>query len=139
VFTGQYEYSVDDRGRAPVPPRYRADFKGGLFLSKGLDTCLNAYTPEDWQRLSEAVTARSFTDPDARDLRRNMASWAFELEVDKQGRILLPPPLRQYAGIGQNVVIVGVFDSLEIWSAERWAEKANHLLTNPPQINNAAH
>lgn len=134
MFTGQYEYSVDDRGRVPVPPKYRNDFKAGLFLSKGLDSCLNAYTPEAWARLADLITARSFTDATARDLRRNMASWAFEVEIDKQGRILLPGALRDYAGIGQNAVVVGVFDSLEIWGSERWDAKSADLLANPPQI-----
>lgn len=134
MFTGQYEYSVDDRGRVPVPPKYRDDFKGGMHLVKGLDPCLNAYTPEAWRRLSEAVIARPFTDPQARDLRRVMGMNAYPVELDRQGRILLPAPLREHARIGQSAVIVGVFDSLEIWNPELWAAKSAELLANPPQI-----
>lgn len=134
MFTGQYDYSLDDRGRVPVPPKYRTDFKGGLFVTKGLDTCLSVYTPERWEKLAADVMDLPFTDPVARDMRRMMASPAFELEVDKQGRILLPAALRDHAQLQQSVSIVGAFDCLEIWDAEKWRVKLEQLAANPPQI-----
>ena len=133
-FTGTFEYSVDDRGRVPIPPRFREQFKAGIWVARSLDPCLEVYTQEGWERRAAEVERLSFTDARARDLRRLVAGNAFEAEIDKQGRILLPPTLRQHAGIAGSAVFVGVFDSLELWSTERWTTKDQQILANPPQL-----
>ncbi len=133
-FTGTFEYSVDDRGRVPIPPRFRDAFETGIWVARSLDPCLEVYTQAGWERRAAEVEALPFTDPRARDLRRLVAGGAFRAEIDRQGRILLPPPLRQHAGITGAAVYVGVFDSIELWSADRWNAKDQQILTNPPQL-----
>ncbi len=139
MFLGEYPYSLDERGRVAIPPRFRDEFKVGLVLSRGLDRCVTAYSPEGWERLISRLDALSFTQADARRLQRAVYGGAFEVELDRQGRVLVPGQLREYANIRQSVVIVGMRDHLELWDAAQWDLERAALEADTPEIAERLH
>ncbi len=122
MFTGEYRHSVDDKGRVAVPARFRAQLAQGAFVSRWIDGCLAIHTPAGWEELGEKVAALRTTDPDARKFERNIFSGAFDLELDRQGRIVIPAYLRDEIGLTTEAVIVGSRDHAEIWAPDRWTE-----------------
>lgn len=126
MFYGEHEHSVDRKGRLIVPAKFRAAFKEyaveRLFLTRGLDGCLFLFTEEEWRRQEGKFKANSFTRGEARKFNRLYFSGAVEAEPDRQGRILLPKHLKDFALIKQDVVFVGVSTHVEIWAKERWRE-----------------
>ena len=125
MFLGEFEYKIDDKGRVPIPPKFRRELREGLILIPGPEKCIVAYTPAEWKKLAESLTTGSVTPNKMRRLNRAIFATAFNLNIDGQGRIALPVTLRQYAGIDDDVVIAGANTCLELWSKELWAiEKA---------------
>jgi len=125
MFLGEFEYKIDDKGRVPVPPKFRRDLKEGLILTPGVEKCIIAYTPSEWKKVAESLTTGSVTPNKLRRLNRAIFAAAFRLNIDGQGRMALPAPLREQAGIEDEVIIVGVNTCLELWNKEQWAlEKA---------------
>jgi MraZ protein len=120
MFLGEYEHSVDVKGRVAVPAKFRTQLEGGLVVTRGFERCLQVYPMEQWQKLSERVSSLSLAAAEARQLRRLLFSSAFDTEVDKQGRIVLPSGLREYAGIGDIAVVAGMNTYFEIWSQTDW-------------------
>jgi MraZ protein len=120
MFLGEYEHSVDVKGRVAVPAKFRTQLEGGLVVTRGFERCLQVYPMEQWQKLSERVSSLSLAAAEARQLRRLLFSSAFDTEVDKQGRIVLPSGLREYAGIGDTAVVAGMNTYFEIWSQTDW-------------------
>ena len=129
MFLGEYEHSIDIKGRIAVPAKFRSQLEGGLVVTRGFERCLQVYPMEQWQKLSERVSSLSIAPVEARQLRRLLFSSAFDTEVDKQGRIVLPAGLREYAGIGDNAVVAGMNTYFEIWSQNDW-EAAMDALDN---------
>lgn len=121
MFLGEYEHALDDRGRIAVPARFRDDFRAGLYLSRGQDRCIAAYTTEGWSRFISQLDSLPFTDDEARRTQRRHYSGAQQVDLDRQGRVLIPQFLRRYAGINQSVVIAGMNDHIEIWDSSLWA------------------
>lgn len=119
-FLGSYAHRVDPQGRVAMPNRFREAFKPGLVLAKGYETCIVAFTQTGWEAFSQRIAALSINQTRARRLRRMTFGGAFHLEPDRQGRVLLPGSLRGYAGITDQVIVVGTGDYVEIWDAERW-------------------
>ena len=126
MFSGEFEHTIDDKGRLTIPARFRDELTEGMFVTRGLDGCLFVYSPDSWELLAEKVATLPLTQRDARYFSRLIFSGS-ECKLDKQGRILLPSSLRQHAGIGNEVVIIGVNSRLEIWSRERWQEVTARL------------
>jgi len=126
VFSGEYEHTIDGKGRLIIPAKFRADLAEGLFITRGLDGCLFVLPPDAWQALSEKVTSLPLSQASARLFSRMIYS-GIECKLDKQGRILLPPPLREHADIESEVVITGVNSRLEIWSKKRWQEQTTRM------------
>ncbi|KLU60449.1 protein MraZ [Peptococcaceae bacterium CEB3] len=122
MFMGEYLHTVDGKGRLIMPAKFREALGEQFIATKGLDHCLFVYPQDEWKILEEKLRALPFTQPDVRAFVRFFFSGASECEVDKQGRILLPANLRQYAQITKDVVLVGVSTRVEIWSQELWAE-----------------
>jgi MraZ protein len=120
MFLGEYEHSIDTKGRVAVPAKFRAQLEGGLVVTRGFERCLQVYPMEQWQALSERVSSLSLGSTEARQLRRLLFASAFDTELDKQGRILLPAGLREYAGIGDSAVVAGMNTYFEIWSQASW-------------------
>lgn len=121
MFSGEYEHTIDDKGRLTIPARFRAELPDEVFVTRGLDGCLFVYPPEAWQGMAEKLVKLPLTQRNARYFNRMMFSGA-ECKIDKLGRILIPAPLREHASIENEVVVVGVNSRLEIWSKERWRE-----------------
>ena len=126
-FFGEQEHRVDPQGRISLPTRFREVFKGGMVLTRGYDRCIAIYTPAQWENVASEVASLSLNRVRNRRMRRMNFSAAYDLEMDRQGRVLLPASLRRYAQIGEEVVIVGMGDFLEIWSKESWEEESAFL------------
>jgi len=125
MFFGEFEYKVDEKGRVPIPPRFRRELKEGVVLTPGTEKCITAYPLSEWKKLAATLTTSSVTRSKLRRLNRAIFATAFSLNIDGQGRIALPIPLRQSAGIEEEVVIAGANNYLELWNKEQWeAEKA---------------
>lgn len=120
MFLGEYEHSVDDKGRMAIPAKFRAGLAEGLVVTRGFDQNLLVYPMSVWRELAVRVNALPMAQPATRNLRRLLFGSAADLEVDKQGRILLPGNLRGYAGIGAEAVVAGMDTFIEIWSQDRW-------------------
>lgn len=122
-FGGTYYHRVDPQGRVAVPSRFRSAFKGGLAATKGYEPCIAVFTPAGWESFSERISANSYNQVRGRRLRRMAFGGVFYLELDRQGRALLPAPLRLYAGITDEVVIVGANEYMELWNTQRWDQE----------------
>ncbi len=123
MFFGEFDYKIDEKNRVPIPPRFRSALKDGVVLSPGVEKCINTYTLAEWKKLAAKLTSSSVTRSKMRRLNRAMFATAFRAEVDGQGRIALPVPLREYAEIIDEVVITGNNDYLEIWNKVLWEEE----------------
>lgn len=123
-FHGEYLHRVDPQGRVAMPSRFRDVFQKGLVLSKGLDPCVWAFSHSSWEAWSSEVAARSPKFKLSRMMRRRTFGSAFDLDLDRQGRVLIPQPLRIYAGLKEEVVLVGNGDYLELWDKEQWETEA---------------
>jgi MraZ protein len=115
---------MDSKGRVSVPSKFRdiiADrYDGRLVLAMDYDKCLTVYPLEEWEKLEEKIKTLSLVKQEVKDFRRFLLSSATECELDKQGRILLPSPHREHAGISKNVTFVGIIDKIEIWDVKTW-------------------
>jgi len=120
MFTGEYHHAVDEKGRVAVPARFRAELAGGALVSKWIDGCLALHPKSAWDALAGKVSTLPITEPGARTFQRFIFGTAFEVELDRQGRLVVPQVLREFAGLGTEAVVVGSRDHLEIWSPERW-------------------
>ena len=119
--TGEYRHALDDRGRVAIPSRFRGRLAEGATLSRWLDRCLGIFPAEEWNSLAEKIRALPMTNPNAREFARFMSSGAVDAELDRQGRLLIPSYLREYAGLGDGeVVVVGALNRLEIWAPSAW-------------------
>ncbi len=120
MFLGEFEYKIDEKGRVPIPPKFRRELKEGVILTPGIDKCIVAYTQAEWKKVAADLTTSSVDRSKLRRLKRVIFASAFILNIDGQGRIALPPSLRQYAGIEDEVVIAGVNTCFELWNKEQW-------------------
>jgi len=122
MFMGEFEHSLDEKGRLAIPAKFRDKYADGLVITRGLDRCLFVYTLPEWQSLSDKLGKLPLTKSDARSFSRMLFSGAMECQLDAQGRIIVPAYLRQYAGRSGTVVILGVNTRLEVWDKGRWGE-----------------
>lgn len=120
MFYGEYQHSVDVKGRVIVPSKFRDGLGEKFIVTKGLDNCLFAYSAEEWSNLETKLKSLPFTDKDVRAFVRFFFAGATECEVDKQGRILIPQNLREYAGLEKDIYVIGVSTRVEIWDKTKW-------------------
>lgn len=126
MFMGEYNHTVDPKGRLIVPAKFREQLGDEFVVTKGLDGCLFVYPNKEWQNIEEKFRNISMTSKDARKFSRFFFAGAASCELDKQGRILLPSVLREYAALEKDVVLVGVLSRVEIWSKDRWLDTNNY-------------
>ena len=126
MFMGEYNHTLDTKGRIIVPSKFREQLGMTFVITKGLDGCLFVYSQEEWKTIEESFRNKPLTSKDARHFARFFFAGACECEVDKQGRILIPNNLREYAGIDKDVVSVGVLNRVEIWSKDRWNDNGDY-------------
>ena len=123
MFYGEFEYKIDEKGRVPIPPRFRGALKDGLVLTPGIEKCITAYSLLEWKKLASELTSSSTTSSKLRKLNRAIFATAFSTQIDGQGRIALPVPLREHAEIMDDVVVTGANTYLEIWNKVHWEEE----------------
>ena len=140
-FLGEFEHSIDDKGRLAVPARFRAALQDGLVITRGLDRCLVIWDADSWRAQAERVSALNQFQSDARRLQRHFFSGAVNAQPDKLGRVVIPQFLREYAQLDTDVVVVGLADRVEVWARDEWererteaertsSELAEHLAAN---------
>lgn len=134
MFLGNHNHNLDTKGRLAIPARFRDELADGLVLTRGFDTCIALYPMEAWESLAERINELSIADTDVRQFRRMVFSEAVDVQLDSQGRILVPAALRAFAGIEREVVVIGVHSSVEIWSPERWAATSDSLDRSSDEI-----
>ncbi|NMB41229.1 MAG: division/cell wall cluster transcriptional repressor MraZ [Firmicutes bacterium] len=122
MLIGEYYHTLDKKGRAIVPSRLREKLGDKFIITRGLDGCLFLYPMEEWAALEEGFKNLSFTKSEARAFMRLLFSGASEVEIDKQGRILIPQLLREQAHFKKDIVFIGVSSRAEVWSKENWEE-----------------
>ncbi len=124
MFYGEYEHTIDRKGRIIVPSKFREVFKEHFvekfYITRGLDKCLFVFTEEEWRLQEGKFKSMSFTKAQARQFNRLYFSGAIDVTCDKQGRVLIPQYLKDYAGIKRDVFIVGVSNRIEIWAKDEW-------------------
>lgn len=120
VFLGEYAHTLDDKGRLIIPARFREELGPRFVVTRGLDRCLFVYASTEWQVLADKLRSLPLTKADSRAFARLLFSGASECDLDKQGRILLPSVLREFAAIERDVIVIGVSNRVEIWAAEEW-------------------
>lgn len=120
MFTGEYRHSVDEKGRMAVPARFRVQLAAGAYVSRWIDGCLAIFPRDDWDVLTAKVAGLPVTDPGSRAFQRFLFGGAIEAELDRQGRVLVPGYLREWAELAGEAVIVGSRDHAEIWAPARW-------------------
>lgn len=123
MFMGEYNHTVDAKGRMIVPSKFREQLGDEFVVTKGLDGCLFVYENTEWKILEEKLKNLPLTNANARKITRFFLAGACQCEVDKQGRILLPAVLRSFAGLEKEVALVGVGSRIEIWDKATWEEK----------------
>ena len=119
MLIGEYYHSIDAKGRLIMPVRFRDDLGDNFVVSKGLDNCLYAYSIPEWERFERLISSQKSAE--SRMLQRFFFSGATECETDSQGRIVIPQPFREFAGLKKDVVVLGVHNRAEIWDKEKWS------------------
>jgi MraZ protein len=127
MFFGEFEYKVDEKGRVPLPAQFRREMKDGtVVLARGMEGGITAYPMAEWKKMAETLSGASVTRSKMRKLNRALFATAFRVQLDGQGRVTLPASLRDYAGIADDVAIIGANSCIELWSLESWeSEKAD--------------
>ncbi|MFH0951148.1 MAG: division/cell wall cluster transcriptional repressor MraZ [bacterium] len=120
MFIGEYQHSLDSKGRLAIPYKFRALLKKGCIIAKGLDGCLFLYTKVAWQTMAQELAKRTFNRANNRAITRHFLASAIDLKFDVQGRVTLPDYLRQFANLKKKVIIAGLYDRLEIWDETAW-------------------
>ena len=120
MFLGEFQHTVDQKGRLAIPAKFREELADGAVVTRGLDKCLVIYPGSEWASLAERVSRLPQTQPNVRTLSRLLFSGAVDLSLDSQGRTILPQYLRKYAGIAANVAVIGLYQRIEVWGLEEW-------------------
>ncbi len=138
MLIGEYTHNLDTKGRISVPARFRTELGSSAVVTRGLDKCLFLYPKAEWEQMATKLASLPISSSSARSFGRMMLSGAMEVEIDKQGRALLPSYLREYASIKGNVVVTGVYNRAEIWDKQTWdaysVESANTVEQNAEKL-----
>lgn len=125
MFMGEYSHSIDEKGRLIMPAKFREELGEAFVLTRGLDGCISVYPQNEWKKLEEKLSSLPLTNKNARTITRFLVSSAATCELDKQGRMLVPNALREYAGLVKDVIITGNLERIEIWDKAKWTENSN--------------
>jgi MraZ protein len=122
MFIGEFNHTIDEKGRMNMPAKFRRDVKEGVVVTRGLDHCLFVYPKAEFQKMAEKLSQLPISQNKSRAIARLMLAGAMDVELDGQGRIMLPEYLRQYAGAKKHVVVAGLYNRIEIWDEDAWRE-----------------
>lgn len=120
MFIGEYQHNIDQKGRLAVPVKLRIFLGKGAVVTKEVDDCLSLYPKDEWKKYADKIAGLPTSKADARAFARFKLGSAMDLEIDKQGRMLIPEYLRKSAGLNKKVVIIGLYNRLEIWDQAKW-------------------
>lgn len=134
MLTGEFNHSIDSKGRLIIPSKLRDSLGEHFVITKGMDGCLFLYPENEWEAFEEKLRTLPLTNKKARDFKRFFLGSAVEGEIDKQGRVLLSSSLRAYANLEKEVVLAGVLDKVEIWSKEAWDARTTDIEENIEDI-----
>ena len=126
MFMGEYNHTIDAKGRLIIPSKFRELLGEEFVLTKGLDGCLSIYPMDEWKAFEEKLRALPLTNKNARTFTRFFVAGATNCELDKQGRILVPQTVRDFAGLEKDVVLTGNLNRIEVWSKEKWSENCDY-------------
>lgn len=126
MFTGEYGHTIDSKGRLIIPSRFREELGDKFYLTRGMDGCLFIFPQEAWAAFEQKLAALPLTSKEARTFTRFFVSGASECELDKQGRILVPSSLREYADLVKDVILAGDLNRIEVWSKQRWIDSTKY-------------
>ncbi len=129
---GEFSYNLDDKGRVVIPPPFREFVADGMVLTRGLEGGLYVFPLGVWNAIEEELEKLPLTDADARRFVRFFYMGAHKTRMDKGGRVLIPPTLRQFAGLEDSVIVAGAPKRLEIWSEDRWWQEIRQAMASPP-------
>ncbi len=138
MFIGRFQHNIDAKGRVSIPVRFRevlqARFEEHLIVTSDFDGCLVAYPKEEWQTIAEKAKTLPMMQKEVKEFMRFFYSGAVECPLDKQGRILITPELREYAGINKEVILIGMYSKIEIWNIDKWREMEQAASRNSARI-----
>lgn len=134
MFTGEYRHTLDSKNRVSIPSKFRTVAGDALFVTRGLDSCLFVFSEKEWEQFAERLSELPISNKDARKFARTFLSGASECAVDKNGRILIPQYLKDYAGIEKEVYVNGAGSRIEIWDSAKWEEYSLSLTSNIDDI-----
>jgi MraZ protein len=134
MFIGEFSHKLDGKGRVAVPAKFRDELGSSAVLTKGLDTCLVLYPKHEWELLAEKLAAMPLSKANTRAFSRLMLAGAMEVDLDAQGRIMIPDYLRAYSGIDSAAVVTGLYNRIEIWSENVWTKYRNAMETESEEI-----
>ena len=134
MLTGEFNHSIDSKGRLIIPSKLRDSLGEHFVITKGMDGCLFVYPENEWEAFEEKLRTLPLTNKKARDFNRFFLGSAVDGEIDKQGRVLISSSLRTYASLEKEVVLAGVLDKVEIWSKEAWDARTNDIEENIEDI-----
>lgn len=120
MFIGEYQATIDEKGRVSVPVKFRSALKSKIVVTRGLDSSLFLYSMDEWKKLASKLASLPISTANTRAFSRLMLAGAMDCDIDKQGRIILPGYLKDFAKISKKVVIAGLYNRIEIWSEELW-------------------
>ncbi len=122
MFIGEYQHTIDDKGRLALPVKFRKELEKGAVVTRGLDNCLSLYTKKAWEAMADKLQGLPISQSKSRAFARLMLAGAMDVSLDKQGRVVLPEYLRQYASLKKKTVVAGLYDRLEIWDESAWTK-----------------
>ncbi|MFA6426998.1 MAG: division/cell wall cluster transcriptional repressor MraZ [Candidatus Magasanikbacteria bacterium] len=122
MLIGEYSHNLDEKGRLAIPKKFRSELSKGAVVTRGLDSCLFLYTKTEWKKLADKLAALPFSQANTRAFARLMLAGAMDVEIDAQGRVILPEYLRTFAGLKKQVIVAGLYNRLELWDQGKWEE-----------------
>ena len=120
MFIGEYQASLDEKGRISIPAKFRSALKSKVVVTRGLDNSLFLYSLDEWKKLAEKLASLPISTANTRAFSRLMLAGAMDCDIDKQGRIIIPSYLKEFAKIGKRAVVAGLYNRIEIWSEDLW-------------------
>ena len=134
MFIGEYQHIMDLKKRLAIPSKFRNDFKGKAVITRGLDSCLFVYPIKVWQEIAQKLGNMPVGERTTRSFVRLMLAGAVDVEVDSQGRVLIPEYLKSYASLEKKVIVAGLFNRLEIWDENKWNSYKESAEKNQDEI-----
>lgn len=122
MLLGEFQHNLDQKGRVAVPSKFRGNFADGAVVTRGLDKCLFVFGIKEWQALAEKLMSLPLAQANSRAFARLMLAGAVDVNIDSQGRVLIPDYLRKYAELGKEVIVAGLYNRVEIWNEKKWKE-----------------